>query len=66
MKNSRIPSHEFKQILDWAENVRSNEEFWQRVLIAGTAYSPIVQIKLAKLVAFVMTESNDEPLSNYP
>lgn len=57
MPKDHIPDYEFRQILNWAEYAKTNEEFWQRVLLASAAYSPVAQMNVAKLVSFCMGDN---------
>lgn len=45
----KLTGYELRQIFAWADNERSLEGFWQRVLIAMQAYSLTTQLNMAKL-----------------
>lgn len=60
MPKNYISDYEFREILNWAKYAKTNEEFWARVQLASAAYGPIVQMKVAKLVAFCMSEPHKE------
>jgi len=48
------------RIIRWADEARKDDEFWRRVLIAGTAYPIETQIALHELVKQSRKAKSDE------
>jgi hypothetical protein len=45
----KLTSYELRQIFAWADNERTLEGFWQRVVIAMQAYPLTTQLNTARL-----------------